>query len=286
MNRRTLKNFFKRGSLPTEVNFADLIDSTLNKVDDGISKNIESGLMISPTGTSNKLMSFYNNIKDKNPAWNIGLNEGRTNGLVISEGEGKPRLFIQNGGNVGIGTMTPQAKLEVNGMVAMQGRIGTFKKGKVPADGKWHTIIGNLDYMQAFEIMSYVQAKQGRGKYAMLHAIAVSTFGGPSHSAITQTAAYYRYFWNRLNIRWSGDIHNYSLQIRTASNYGFKEDGLQRMITYRITQLWDERDEEREIDPEIEAMKRMYFEKEITQNDNEADKLPAASSDVAVENMP
>ncbi|MGB1241748.1 MAG: hypothetical protein ACPG49_04460, partial [Chitinophagales bacterium] len=108
MNRRTLKNFFKRGSLPTEVNFADLIDSTLNKVDDGISKNIEAGLMISPTGTSSKLMSFYNNIKDKNPAWNIGLNEGRTDGLTISEGHNQPRLFIQNGGNIGIGTVSPQ----------------------------------------------------------------------------------------------------------------------------------------------------------------------------------
>lgn len=284
MNRRTLKNFFKRGSLPTEVNFADLIDSTLNKVDDGISKNIEAGLMISPTGTSNKLMSFYNNIKDKNPAWNIGLNEGRTDGLTISEGHNQPRLFIQNGGNIGIGTVSPQTKLDVNGMVAMHGRIGTYKKGQVPADGKWHTIIENLDYMQAFEVMSYVQSKQGRGKYALLHAIAVSTFGGPSRSAITKTSAYYRFFWNKLSIRWSGDIHNYSLQVRTATNYGFKEDGYQRMITYRLTKLWDQRDEDRELDPEIEAMKRMYFEKEaINLADNTVERIPAAS---AVENMP
>ena len=35
-NRTTLKGYFTKGSIPTENNFADLIDSTLIQIDDGL----------------------------------------------------------------------------------------------------------------------------------------------------------------------------------------------------------------------------------------------------------
>ena len=36
-NRETLKNYFKKGGFATEKEFSDLIDSSMNLIDDGIS---------------------------------------------------------------------------------------------------------------------------------------------------------------------------------------------------------------------------------------------------------
>mgnify|MGYP003326003138 CR=1 FL=1 len=41
VNRNTLKNFFKKGGFAKENHFVDLIDSTINSVDDGIQINID-----------------------------------------------------------------------------------------------------------------------------------------------------------------------------------------------------------------------------------------------------
>jgi DNA-binding transcriptional regulator YhcF (GntR family) len=49
-NRETLKNYFKKGSLPSEKEFANLIDSMLNTIDDGFEKTEDEGLKISAPG--------------------------------------------------------------------------------------------------------------------------------------------------------------------------------------------------------------------------------------------
>jgi len=43
LNRQSLINYFKKGSAPSERHFADLIESTVNIVDDGISREGENG---------------------------------------------------------------------------------------------------------------------------------------------------------------------------------------------------------------------------------------------------
>lgn len=241
-NRDTLKNYFKRGSFPTEVHFSDLIDSTVNKVDDGFAKDMNDGLQLSPQGSSKKLMSFYENVKDKSSAWNISLNpDSRSKGLSFADGEGNNALFLQNGGQVGIGTTTPHYELEVGGMVGMQGRIGTFLVGEAPADGKWHTLIDGLNHTHGFEVMAYASGLQTKGKYALTHAICLVTYGR-SNSKIRQTRACYRWPWHRIRLRWTGSTYNYALQIKTGSHYGTDENELPYKIHYRVTKLWDERD--------------------------------------------
>ena len=42
--RDELKEHFKNGRLPTEQHFAHLIDSTINKQEDGFSKDEENGM--------------------------------------------------------------------------------------------------------------------------------------------------------------------------------------------------------------------------------------------------
>lgn len=233
-DREQLKKYFKSGMLPSENHFAILIDSMFNKVDDGISKNEVDGLMIFPTGDEQKLISFYDYIKEKKASWVIVNQSGETQGLIIKEEKNQwPTLFFQKGGNIGLGTLFPRQKLEVDGMVAAKGRQGTFKEGKVPADGKWHDIVENLTGCQAFEVMAYAGRKH-KGKYALMHATAISTFG-KSKSKITKTCAYYGFWWNSLTCRWSGETFNYRLQVKTRSNYGPDQT-----IIFKISKLWDD----------------------------------------------
>ena len=47
-NRKTLKEYFGKGKKPNHTQFADLIDSMLNVVDDGFNKSAERGMLLSP----------------------------------------------------------------------------------------------------------------------------------------------------------------------------------------------------------------------------------------------
>lgn len=118
------------------------------------------------------------------------------------------------------------------GHVASKERMVTNKEGKVPADGKWHDIVAGLTGCHAFEIMAY-SGVEGKGKYALMHAIAISTFG-KSKSKISKTCAHYGFWWNKITLRWVGETKNFGLQIKTMSNYGEGNE-----IYFRISLLWD-----------------------------------------------
>ncbi|MBN3582467.1 adhesin [Algoriphagus aestuarii] len=233
-DREQLKKYFRGGALPKENHFVILIDSMFNKVDDGINKTDEDGLMIFPAGDEEKLLSFYDSLKEKNSSWVIANHHGETKGLILREGETEnPTIYFQKQGNIGIGTLNPGFKLAVNGLVSTHGRVGDFAKGQVPADGKWHDVITGLTGCVGFELMAYAGKKQ-QGKYALLHATALSTFG-KSKPKIRKTCAHYGFWWNKITCRWVGDTFDYGLQIKTISNYG---DDCQ--IYFRLSKLWDD----------------------------------------------
>ncbi|WP_297338265.1 adhesin [Algoriphagus sp.] len=233
-DREQLKKYFRSGMLPSEIHFAILIDSMFNKVDDGINKGEQEGLMIFPSGDEEVLLSFYDSLKEKKASWVLVNGKGETKGIILKErGKENPTIFFQKGGNVGIGTAQPSQKLEVNGLIASQGRVGIYRKGQIPADGKWHDVLTNLTGAQGFEIVAHAGRKQ-KGRYALLHATALSTFGN-SKPKISKTCAYYGFWWNKINCRWTGDTFDYKLQMRTGSNYGGDSK-----ITFRISKLWDD----------------------------------------------
>jgi hypothetical protein len=105
----------------------------------------------------------------------------------------------------------------------------------VPADGKWHPIVSNLNNCHAFEIIART-GKRTTGRFSIIHATALSTFGKSSNK-IRKTTAYYGSFLNKLNLRWkSYGTYNYELQLKSNRNYG---DNTQ--IYFRVTDLWDDK---------------------------------------------
>ena len=74
-NRNTLKNYFKNGSVPSQDQFGDLIDSTLNIIDEGFDKTLADGLKVSQFGDTGKLMSFYKDSLVNNPLYYLNLDQ-------------------------------------------------------------------------------------------------------------------------------------------------------------------------------------------------------------------
>lgn len=240
-NRSTLKGFFQKGKVPTEAHFTNLIDSTLNKLDDGIAKTVEHGLKLAPGGgRSKKVISFFNVIKDKNPLWSLSVNPTEVaQGLSFQDIHNQDRIFIKDQNGVGIGTTDPNYDLEVAGTMASKARVGTFKPTiGVPADAEWHTVLDQLDGCHAFEIVAKVEGVKKRGKYAMAHCIAICANGGRQNK-IRTTQACYGWFWHRIMFRWRrNNLGNYTLQIKTNSHYGVDNENNVINIKFHITSLW------------------------------------------------
>jgi len=236
-NRETLKNYFKNGTRPSEENFGSLIDSMINKADDGISKNLDDGLILAPEGeSSNRTLSFFNKIGSEHPNWSIELMQGEGAGLAIAQPTGyedepdQTRMFFNQNGKIGVHTTEPETDFEVDGTLGVKSRVGTYKLSTVSANGQWHTVVDKLDGLNGYEVVAQVGLKDS-GKHALLHAIALGTFG---QFRIRRTQSWWGFlWWNRLAIRWEGSRNNYRLQLKTRSNYGKDVQ-----IKYHITQLW------------------------------------------------
>ena len=249
-NRIELKNFFRKGQFPTEVHFGNLIDSMINKKDDGFDKTAKDGLRLSATGDDRNVLSVFKQSGDPEPNWQMSLkqsedgSEGLSFDRLKTNNEGKTEklasLTLANNGHVGIGAEQPRTTLEVGGVLGTKTRVGTYNVGQVDGNGQWQDILTELKGIHAFEIVARIDGPKGRGKYALTHAIAVSVFGGGKNT-IRQTRAYYGFFWNRIELRWHGNSpNNYKLQMRTYSNYGLKEDETHFMIRFHVTSLWDD----------------------------------------------
>jgi len=222
-------NFFRKGSLPKEEHFADLIDSSLNIIDEGFSKSVKEGLKIAPIGDSEKVISFFRNIEDKKPVWSVALDKKSGHLNIINQKE-EAVVSLSLDGKIGIGTDQPQYKLDVDGVLAYKAKMGNLKTGKVPADGKWHPIISNLEGCQALEVMAGV-GKRGSGNYALAHVIALNTFFSMRKIDVRQ--AYYCRMCNRLKFRWTGGEKSYNLEMRSRMSYGGDVK-----IKYHISKLW------------------------------------------------
>ncbi len=244
-NRSTLKRYFSEGALPSEDHFGDLIDSTLNTIDEGFDKSPEHGFEISLIGDHDRLISFLRDSAAKHPAWAICYEKEQDRLKFVKADESSqsvPVLTLNPNNRVGINTGRPNYTLDVAGVIGAHGRIGANPNNQttVPADGQWHDITGVLTGCQAFEIMAGAGNK-GTGKYALMNALAINTYNPTGFmfnflnlkKRIKYHQAYYLSRGNKIKLRWVGKGHEYRLQMRTNCEYG---NGTQ--IRYYVTQLW------------------------------------------------
>ena len=228
-NRRTLKEYFGRGKKPDSTQFADLIDSMLNIVDDGFNKSAEKGLLLSPLDDEGAVMEVRRNILDSDPAWVVAL--GKRGELHIRRGlEEQALMTLCPDGKVVIGE-NEKVLLKINGAVQADSFTGGYLQGKVPADGQWQNI-GGMDYgCIGYHVLAACGLK-GKGRYALCDVTAMHCFG--KHPRIWSRRSWFGARFNKIQFRWQRDGLNCGLQVRTRSNYG--EDVY---IHYRADKLFD-----------------------------------------------
>lgn len=243
LDRNALKNKFKKGKMPSEQDFSNLIDSMVNILEEGFDKTSRDGLKISQLMGSGRLLSFYKNIAVESPQWFLELSTSenklhfgtphcpRVLSLYSHSDESQGNLRVA----VGINKENPQATLDVEGTIASTGRMGKVGEMPVPADGEWHDITSALTGCEAFEIVAGVGGQDADGKYALLHAFALNTFNGKG--SITPHDAHFGHKCNRLELRWQpvpeqGQFH-FKLQLRVQCSYGKNI-----WIKYHLTRLW------------------------------------------------
>lgn len=119
-DRTELKAFFVQNAIPTEANFAALIDASFNQSDDGVAKAANNPLSIeagADAPAAKRVLNLYSTFADSEPAWSIGLSASGKPGLTFAKGAsdtGKPPFFIETqSGRVGIGVNTPDDALDV-----------------------------------------------------------------------------------------------------------------------------------------------------------------------------
>lgn len=135
--RAYLKTRFAYGEIPTQQDFADLIEAGTNQLDDGLAKAGSGPLCIQagsdPNQPDQPVLSLFSNFKDPSPLCVLRLNPSADPkdatsarpGLGIGDARGMTRLFLDaQTGNVGIGTVAPKAALHVVGVGLVIGNVG------------------------------------------------------------------------------------------------------------------------------------------------------------------
>jgi hypothetical protein len=256
-NRNTLRRYFEKGRMPNEDQFGDLIDSTLNPIDEGFDKTFKHGFEISLIGKHKRLISFFKANVPEKAVWTIEYDNEQERLLIRqpaadlpADGDGDVddsapiAMTFSQDSYVGINNAAPACELDVGGWIAAQGRIGANPDGfkTVAADGKWHDVTPALPGCQAIEVMAGVGSK-GTGKYALMNAIAMNAFNPRGwifnffnlKNRIKYHHAYYLSRGDRIKLRWFTKENGYCLQMRTACSFG---DGIK--IRFYLTKLWSD----------------------------------------------
>lgn len=243
-NRETLKNYFRQGARPTEQEFADLVDSSLNILDDGFSKDPQMGIELSPLLGKETLVSLFRETIASSPQWEISIdkNNGDLHISRIDENEKTLLLGLRTDGSLSLGEKGRE--ILFSGALRMPAREGTLLRGEVPADGRWHDLTeisaeGRPETKvwrgcRALEVVASVGV-EGSGRHAILVATATTCFG--ESSKVKKVSSYYGSFGNRILLRWQKikqERHTCKLQLKTILKYG--DDAV---IRYHVTSLWN-----------------------------------------------
>lgn len=262
-NRSTLRNYFRVGAMPTAEHFTDLIDSSLNTLEEGFDKTAEQGFKVSALSDKPNLVTFSRDSEPDDSLWTISFDK-HVDSLLFKKGldaktaeskEGQTKspavLSMTQQGFVGINNSQPKQTLDISGVIKSDGRVGSQlgEDKDIPANGNWHNISPKLDGCHSFEVNAGVGIKRS-GRYALIHAHALNTCNPTGFwfnffnfkNPIKCQHAYFNSPADKLKLRWvtaemdendNPAYRPYYLQIRSNSDYG---EGI--FIRYHITQLW------------------------------------------------
>lgn len=273
-DRTTLKKFFREGALPNSENYADLIDSVINQVDDGFEKSTIDGLQLNSLGNEKRVLSLYEGLDAEHANWvaehgidaaegalhwRTGLysNKRRAETLSAKSASGseaaeeepfQPGLTLDPTGNVGISMDRPEWRLDVAGVARMHGRTGFVYPQEayadVKADGGWKDITPELEGCHMIEVIAGASGGEGKGRYALLHAVAMNAYNPRGwllnwlfrRRAIRHQQAVFGNYADRLKLRWKrSKSSRFAYRLQICTMANL---GKNARIRYSLSHLW------------------------------------------------
>lgn len=223
LNRETLKSYFKPGERPSEKVFSDLIDSTINILDDNFPNYKETSLKITGNNDRRTTLAIYTEIDDKESLWNIDL--AKNGNLSFCSTEKKEEYL----------TLSPEGNIILKGkQITLKGNVTQGIFNNCPANGKWQEINQSLPGVNIYEITAVYTSATGSCK--ILRAL-VSHCGNRNRRIKRKRP--FSFFWqNKIKIKWKKQKNTdegavkFGLYIR--SRYASKD----RTISYSINRVW------------------------------------------------
>jgi len=145
MTRAQLRNLFQSGAKPTSGDFADLIESNLNALEDGIftQPGADDPIKLVAKGEESNLLDMY---VDEAHFWRLNTQPSTTNSGLSFSYDGVSKLFVETStGNLGLGTIDPEARVDA------AGDIRAFGGKLIAGDDKTDTVaLGHTSGGDAF----------------------------------------------------------------------------------------------------------------------------------------
>lgn len=235
-DRNTLKSYFRRGDVPTEGQFAELIDSIPNMHDDGrVKVSPADGIRLFPADGMGVVATVFTSDPDNTgaaPLWRLAL-DGE-NGLNIIDGEGKTVIAIDRERNVTVGGTVKTAKC-LSGKDDEEESPGDDTL-KVKANGYWQTLPVEAEAGQEAKgcrvyRISACYRNRFSGKYSTCEAIASHADGRRR-----KVGSLRKHWWG-----WSGHVKIRWRRIDGKLYLQMKSKGVQdgsETIHCRIETIW------------------------------------------------
>lgn len=205
-DRETLKGYFKKGLVPTEEQFAELIDSMANLAEDGQVERTDTGWAFHPIRDGQLDISLFTEVPGSGgdqPAWTLSVTEDKR--LVISNEEKETVLEISQDKTVTLYGGDEPAPASDDGYFT------------VPADKQWHDM--PVDFSQGdsncrvFHIHASCYDNVGLCRLARATAVWMNNV----EQWIESPQKHWWGWSGCVRFRWDGNSH---LQIRTKRRLG------------------------------------------------------------------
>lgn len=209
--RDELKKYFGAGQKPTSEDFADLIDSMVNIVDDHIAGKLE----LATEQENDAAIEFKKRVIDKQPVWKIAMDNKDC--LIIKNGKDDSKIL----------TLHPDRKVELgtgndiilNGTVYADSFLGrSAGSGKFPADGQWHNLLTGSKGPKAYEIIAGCETHNNYN-FAFIKAIATQYNNSPIRVR-KRNFSWKTIGASKIQLKWFPQEEGCVLRIRTYKNLG------------------------------------------------------------------
>lgn len=232
-NRNTLIEGFSKGQRPTADDFKNLIDSTVNILDDGFSKDAQSGIKLAPMSEQDgTVMTFLQNMTDDGGGrWEFDILNNDMKISRVNEKEKYQLILLKQTGEIEFGE--EGCDINVKGTLHAEQRSGKKVQKKIPADGKWHDLTDYLEGIHALEVVC-VMGKRHTGKHAVLLAHATHCFGAKPQ--ISRIRSHFGMFGHKLILRWHKSKHERACKLQVRTRFMLGND---IFIHGSVTSLWD-----------------------------------------------